>query len=314
MPVKRGRNWILNCVNCQSFMGKNTSPDLISSTNSIFIDAHVHIYKCFDPLIFLDSTFRNIASLSGATGFPTDTDAVLCLTEAAGDNVWMTWYRGALEGRSPVPNYEVEVVSNSGDGSEENTANNSLLKINQSSSLSPGKNRVNIYLLPGRQLRAKNKLEVSALGLVDPFSDGSTIDNIIAQVLEGGAIPVLPWGVGKWFGSRGKEVDYCLRRWGRKVMVSDNSNRPTFWGMPDRLVKAGREHIVLAGSDSLPLRSHQTTSARYGVLMNWTVGLPVTRKNFFSQLQSESSIISEPMGVRERFARSVSNQLAMQRL
>jgi len=52
----------------------------------ILVDAHVHIYDCFDIQTFLDSAFANFKAEAARCGQEDSFTAVLLLTETAKDN------------------------------------------------------------------------------------------------------------------------------------------------------------------------------------------------------------------------------------
>jgi len=91
----------------------------------------------------------------------------------------------------------------------------------------------------------------------------------LAQAVSGkGGLAVVPWGVGKWFGKRGKIVERLLNtKQDISLLVGDNGNRPVFWPFPALLKKALDLGIpVLSGSDPLPLASHANRPGSFGAI------------------------------------------------
>ena len=92
---------------------------------------------------------------------------------------------------------------------------------------------------------------------------------ILARVRWSGAVPVLPWGFGKWWFYRGALIEALLRRPEPKwLFLGDNGGRPEFGGSPRLLREAGKRGVsVLPGSDPLPLPEHASRAGSCGFLM-----------------------------------------------
>lgn len=135
-----------------------------------------------------------------------------------------------------------------------------------------------ILLVAGRQLRTREGLEVHALCSTATLGEGDALQDTIAAARAAGALVVLPWGAGKWWGRRGRLVREVLDR-EEDVLVSDNGGRPWPWPTPGLLARErARGRPVLAGSDPLPLPGEAARLGTYGTVAD--VGLddaaPVT--------------------------------------
>ncbi|PON10944.1 hypothetical protein C2W62_47410, partial [Candidatus Entotheonella serta] len=125
-----------------------------------------------------------------------------------------------------------------------------------------------LVVLAGRQLVSEERLEVSAYFINETIVDGASLPTLLAQIDQLGGVAALPWGVGKWFGQRGKIIEDILGATEMPVMVSDNGGRPWFWPTP-RLLRAARQQgvPVLAGSDLLPKVSEQQQAGSMGFVL-----------------------------------------------
>ena len=207
------------------------------STTACLVDAHVHIYDCFDIEILLDAAVRNFSAVASKHGLE-DWFAVLMLTETAEDHAFQELVKAAEEARDrPADSRwqfkatgEAEsVVAHRDDGAS-------------------------LVVIAGRQVVTRGKLEVLALGTLETFDDGLEPDEALARVLNSNALAVLPWGVGKWWGSRGELIDVMLERTEKtKLLLGDNSGRPWLFPQPAQFVRAAAERRrILPGSDPLP--------------------------------------------------------------
>lgn len=120
---------------------------------------------------------------------------------------------------------------------------------------------VPIVFIRGFQIVTAERIELHALGGRKRVIDGASLRESIAQILADEAVPVLPWGVGKWLGERGRVVsDLLSSDLGHRVLVSDSRHRPPLWPQP--LQFTGRR--VLRGSDPLPLAGEEGSLLGFG--------------------------------------------------
>jgi hypothetical protein len=206
------------------------------------VDAHVHIHPCFPLDSFFDealANFRRAArslDLAGAIG-------CLLLTEMAGSH-WLHEAPGTV-----------------GAWTLGSTGEEDSLVARRSSGES-------LIVVGGRQIVAHERLEVLALGRNVDIPDGLPLNETLQRVREGGALPVLPWGFGKWSGRRGALVAATLARPGGELYLGDNSNRLQLAGVPRLLREAGERGIlVLPGTDPLPFPNHAGRAGSFGFVL-----------------------------------------------
>jgi hypothetical protein len=125
-----------------------------------------------------------------------------------------------------------------------------------------------VALIRGRQVRADDGLEVAALGTCREFCDGRPFAETLVEVVESGAVAVIPWGFGKWTGRRGQLVDDVMTRMHRTpVFLGDSGARAGFLGEP-ALIRRGRLRgmRVIAGTDPFPFAGDFRRVGGFGFL------------------------------------------------
>jgi hypothetical protein len=210
----------------------------------IIADAHVHFHECFDIGRLLDKALKNFQVEAGRSF-----SGILFLTEIQ-SNGWFLTFRKEMAGpdQKSIGSWKIQ-------------------RTREDLSLSARlNNRESLFIIAGRQLKTAEGLEVLALGTLDSFREGSPLETLIRQISQSGALPVLPWGVGKWFGRRGDLVKKLIDRSEiRPLFLGDNGNRPVFWPRPTIFKKAEKKGIaILPGSDPLPFPSEIERIGRMG--------------------------------------------------
>ena len=123
-----------------------------------------------------------------------------------------------------------------------------------------------IVLVEGYQLVSCEGLELLAFGPIEPPADGLPLKQLV-DALQGSAVTlVIPWGVGKWSGQRGRILDDLLAdaRPGN-LFLGDNGGRPALWTEPGHFGRArGNGIFNLPGSDPLPLPGQTARIGHYG--------------------------------------------------
>jgi hypothetical protein len=128
--------------------------------------------------------------------------------------------------------------------------------------------KVSLAVVCGRQVRAADGLEVLALGTRATFPDGLAFDEAVTRVLRSGALAVVPWGFGKWWGRRARRMEAVLESAGNaELFVGDNGGRAALLGVPRRIrVLQAHGFRVLPGSDPFPFGSDYRRVGRFGFL------------------------------------------------
>jgi hypothetical protein len=214
-----------------------------ASPEICLVDAHVHLHPRFRADVVLDSAARNFAAAARGAGLPDRPPCFLLLVEIAGVDAF-----GALPERAGrwrlLPTGEA-----------------------LSRRAEPDSGGAPVFIVAGRQSVTAEGLEVLALGTREHLADGLALRATVEAVRQAGALPVLPWGFGKWTGRRGALVREaaadpaafpCL-------YLADSGVRPRFLLRPAPIAEAERAgRISLAGTDPLPVRGDEGKAGRFG--------------------------------------------------
>ncbi len=222
----------------------------------ILIDSHVHIHPDFPIDRFLDAAWDNFTRITDHNELSGDLSCVLALTESSGIDIF-AW----LKQQSHILD----------DGAAESLVSSvyRFYRTAESDSLIARRDKRVIILFAGRQIISKENIELLSLLSSFKIKDHTlSLADLAKTVVDKGGIPVLPWGVGKWWGARGRTVAELLHSSrDYSLFLGDNGNRATFWSEPALLREARDMQIpLLSGSDPLPLASHLTRPGSYGTL------------------------------------------------
>ena len=161
----------------------------------IIADAHVHLYDCFDMERLLDLAFSNFQKEADKPMKGTSFSAFLCLAETKTEN----WF------------YRFSHPTERGPSQPRGIGKWTFRPTKEDCSLyACSDDKKDFYIIAGRQIRTMENLEVLALGTIQSFEEGLPLKEMISLISRLGAIPVIPWGVGKWIGRRGKIVRELL--------------------------------------------------------------------------------------------------------
>ncbi|PID59200.1 MAG: hypothetical protein CR986_06905 [Ignavibacteriae bacterium] len=213
----------------------------------ILIDAHIHIHDCYNLNEFFrlaKTNFLNAAKKNNYSSYA----SVLCLTESQNID-----YFGKLakKANDKIGVWQIGLT---------NSKNTILLNDDSGFEL---------YLVAGRQIVTREKLEVLAIGLNQGYEDGKPITEVINFVNKNNSIPIIPWGVGKWSGARGEIVKNLIENKKLKFYLGDNGNRPFFWDK-DKLFDLGLKNKIfnLPGSDPLPFDNEINKPGGFGFFLD----------------------------------------------
>lgn len=208
----------------------------------IAVDTHVHLYPDQAADRLLQHAFAQLKQRA-----PTAEMQALCLTERAGHTAFADLARGtrAVDGwtfhTTPEP---AALNARSVDGGS-------------------------LLLLAGRQIITAERLEVLALGTDERWPDGQPVRDVLAQVRAARALPVLPWGLGKWLGSRGTLIQHLIANaTPADFALADTYLLPVLTRRPPPLRRAEKIGFrILAGTDPLGRAGEEAIAGRYGVLV-----------------------------------------------
>jgi hypothetical protein len=225
----------------------------------IFIDAHVHIYNCFDLDVLFDSALANFQTAAKQCGIKKKPfSSLLFLTERTSEN-WFQHLATKIKTEKNVNNPAKKwTIALTGDELSLKTYHND----------SPENE---IYLVAGRQIVTAEQIEVLALFCNTSINDGLPLNETMHTIQQRKGIAVIPWGVGKWFGKRGKFLqDFLAGYEGKEVFLGDNGGRPWFWPTPALFHLAKKKGVsVLPGTDPLPLPHEALRVGSFGFFLDY---------------------------------------------
>jgi hypothetical protein len=258
----------------------------------LLVDGHVHFHACFTWRAFLDAAVANFADARRALRLSADSPGCLMLTESAGVN----YYRTLLAAPAPASSLGWNVE-----------------KCDDHCSIVLRRASETLVVVAGRQVVTAENLEVLALGSTRELPLRRPLRDILRAVADSGALAVIPWGFGKWWGRRGRIVrDLIESRHDVPFCLGDNGGRTHTMRRPTMFERAERRGmLVLGGSDPLAMPAQVTRAGGYGfVLDDWrATSRPwpaiVTRIQalqhsppVFGELSSLSASIRSQLGVR----------------
>lgn len=178
------------------------------------IDTHVHIYPEYNLELLYNAALENFARYSSHSQFN-----VICLTDRNGQNSFDLLQKSGL----------------------------AITKIDRLLLKAGKPDLKSIYFFLGKQIVTKEKIEILGLGMEETIPDGLSAEEVIDKILLAQGLPVLPWGLGKWFFSRGKTVTKLLEKY-PQLSLGDISQRIFY----SHILNKFCERNLIFGTDPLP--------------------------------------------------------------
>lgn len=210
----------------------------------ILLDAHVHVYPFYDLARFLDAAVAHMPLPDPAS------HRVLALAERHDCHFFADLLSGAVS--LPAPWHIAE---------------------SSPAAIRLARGDDSLWLLPGRQIVPRERIELCALGADAPIPDGLTADETFDAIVAAHALPVLNWAPGKWLFKRARVISHLLTR--RPLALCETSLRPLGWPTPLAIRRARRLGLpVLAGSDPLPVPGEEPLVATCHALLDTPLAPP----------------------------------------
>lgn len=262
--------------------------------NRLLVDSHVHFYSCFDRDAFFEGAWANFRGAASRLDPPAaEAMGCLLLTETASDHYFRSWHEAAAR------------PGGNGWTFRRTAEDHSLL-----ARRNDGKTLV---IVAGRQVATIDGLEVLALCQDGEFATGLAMVEALEAVRQSGAVPVLPWGFGKWSFRRGALVAELLDSSSHPdLFLGDNGGRLGLAPAPKLFRRAEQKGVlVLPGSDPLPFSEQATRAGSYGFVLSADIDLQRPAAQLAATLRGTSQ---QPavFGRLETLGRFFKNQLAMQ--
>jgi hypothetical protein len=256
------------------------------------VDAHAYLHACFALESFLDGACEAFRRAATDRGGPLDC-GVLLLAQTAGDERFEHLAETAAPHGSAPEGGRGWAIARTGE---------------PESLMARRADGARLLLVCGRQIRAAEGLELLALATCARFADGQPIAAALRAIEAAGALPVLPWGVGKWTGRRGRIVAGLIDAGRPGLACGDNANRPRLWPEPGLLRRARSRGLrVLPGSDPLPLPSEAGRAGRFGFALDGALDANQPARDLARRLADPRTQII-PYGRLESPWRFASNQ------
>jgi len=265
------------------------------------VDGHVHIHECFSLVALLDAARKNFQSAARELALPWPCGMVLMLTETATAD-YFGKLRKAADGRPASEGDALGTWHIEPTGEE-----SSVSAVNREGD--------RILIVAGHQIVTREKLEVLALATTKSFPDNDTIDECIRKVQDAGGITVLPWGFGKWIGSRGRTVRRLIESSNVTCLhLGDNGGRLRYWPEPAEFRKAqAKNNLVLPGTDPLPFQGEEACVGSFGFALELDQPIEQPAAAITERLSEPYAHIL-PYGRSEKLLRFLRNQAKMQLL
>lgn len=272
----------------------------MSSTSGFaMVDGHVHFHHGFEARPFLENAHANFENAARGMSLGASFVGILLLTEGEQENGFERLIA------------QVEQQTGRGEGSMSKWRMQDTEE--QSSVCFTAQDRFPIIVVAGRQIPTRERLEILAVGTRREFEKGRPIRGLIQRVAQAGALPVVPWGAGKWMGERGRLVDELIRSSELPpFFLGDSGNRPAFWPRPTHFCRAEEEGIkILSGSDPLPFSGEAKRVGSFGVVLKGSLDAETPAQDLKRRVLNPSTVL-HPFGGEETPLRFVRNQLKMQ--
>ncbi len=255
------------------------------------VDTHTHFYPFCSFEEFFDYAYLNMQNAARDNYNAQPFSAILCLLETETSHN----YQDLLDIATSTKKI--------GDWQLESLDQNTLFRVSQN-------NGKELYLLPGQQIITSENLELLIIGNTDKITYRKPIHSYLEKYGDTHLL-IIPWGVGKWLGKRGRIVSQLIQNSDYKFALGDNSGRASLWKYVPQFNQARKKNIkILAGSDPLPIHKQYKKVATYGsALMEQLQPLGLAAQLRTEILNPTTNI--KNYGRRDSLFRSISSQLLL---
>lgn len=271
-----------------------------------FVDGHVHLQPSFDIRRVLDTAARNVTRQVQAAGNADHRGVLGVLMLAEPDGV------DRFD--------ELRTRMHPGDAGAPRSVTEGQWQLGEAAGRHPGllasrEGVPEILLVPGRQVRSHERLEVLFLNSQETHADDRPLHDVIGTTQPTHVLVVLAWGVGKWLGRRGRIVDRVIRTRASDggLMLGDNGGRPVCWTEPSQFRTARQAGLkVLRGSDPLDLPGEEQRVGSFGALVEAVIPRSDPVATIVEALRDPGKPLQD-FGHLQRNARFLRNQLGLRR-
>ena len=268
----------------------------------VFVDTHAHLRGCFEVRAFLEGALTNFAREVESIDEKSGMTSVLCLMDPPRARGYERLSRFVAEGEGEKG--EGKRVAEK--GAFQRTAEEESLHLRL------GQSR-NLIVIAGRQIESQEHLEVLAVGTRGHFTSEAPLEQLIREIATVGGLPIVPWGAGKWWGTRGERLRELLQDADLpRFFLGDSAQRPSVWPKPSHFSLAGRHDVrTLLGTDPLPLSDEAKRVGSCGVRLSGRLDLEKPAHDLKRTLLDPATPLRY-FGERETLPRVLRNQALMQ--
>jgi hypothetical protein len=219
-----------------------------NGSTPFLVDSHVHYYPCFDKYSLLAGAAGNFASAAARLGIANPVGMLIFVENC---------------GSRDLTRLVTEVR-------QDKAGPWAVSATNEASSVTVYREGApRLVLLPGRQIKTAEALEVLAIDCSADIPDGKPVRETLKMVYAAGSLAVVPWGFGKWVFGRGRLVsDLVQEEAPGRFFLGDNGGRPSPSPRPRQFQLAvNRGLCVLPGTDPLPIPGEEVRAGAYGFIV-----------------------------------------------
>ena len=218
----------------------------------LMADAHVHFRPNYDIKTFLDAAWKNFSFVSGKlTGQSVPFAGFLLLTETLSEKRFPEWIQAADSGQ------------NFGGWMPVKTGDDGCLQFTDFRGRE-------LYVVAGWQIVTSERLEILSLFCSQPVPDGLPLETSWKMILDLKGVPVIPWGFGKWSGTRKKKlIRFLENSENRPVFLGTTRHRPKIF-LETKLFRIAAQNClsVFPGSDTLPMKGEEQMAGSFGLMIH----------------------------------------------
>ncbi len=249
-----------------------------SGSHLLALDSHIHLHDISNLPGLLDSTVREFRKAIGQQMADRPFLGMLVLTEPRTRPTFASL------------RHEIKQSTAAGKGTWTLTGTEEAISLRATHSGGD-----TLFLTSGQQIVTRENLEVLALLVLPEVPDGLSLAETVTEIVRLGGLAVLPWGVGKWLGTRGRIVSNFLDKNTKlPVFLGDNGGRPSFWKSIPQFRQAKKAGIpILRGSDPLHCSHRRRGAGSYGNLLTCQIDMQQPGKSVRAALTNMHSSPAE---------------------
>lgn len=209
--------------------------DVLKQNELVLVDSHVHYYPFCTYSEFFETIYHNMSAWARELTHENHFSGIIFLCETKNSSSFLE-----LRDMAGIESNAGEWVIATVEGEDMLRANNGYGR--------------DILIVPGTQVITAENLEILLIGSSHKIPHGKPARSYIDGTNRSLVI-IIPWGVGKWLGKRGKVIEDIITSAKHSVFaVGDNSGRPAVWSHVSQFKQAKNQGIsILPGSDPLPV-------------------------------------------------------------